>query len=187
MCAQQRLRSAWASAQSLSSVFAVRMKKAWVLSYQLSARRRLWSDCADAQADPSLRWAHSHFIGFVMRLLIYTQTNVDILTSQNQNIVQKSTYLWPPSRMNNIKWLQILLVSKTDNVYTKYEILILWHCTLEWWSIPGLALEPYWTTNEIKTYQPCHDKTSLCHMQTTKVQISLLIRTVWSAPLLFAA
>ena len=107
MCAQWRLRSAWASAQSNQSslsawrklgslatywahsedsdqtgrlprlaqmpslirVFAVRMKKAWVLSYQLSAQRRLWSDLADAQADLSLRWTHSHFVGFVMRRL----------------------------------------------------------------------------------------------------------------------
>ena len=45
-------------------VFAVRMKKAWVLSYPLSAQRRPWSDWADAQADLSLRWAHSHFVGF---------------------------------------------------------------------------------------------------------------------------
>ena len=52
------------------SVFAVRMKKAWVLSYPLSAQRRLWSDWADAQADLSLRWAHSLFVGFVMRRLI---------------------------------------------------------------------------------------------------------------------
>ena len=52
------------------SVFAVRMKKAWVLSYPLSAQRRLWSDWADAQADPSLRWAHTHFVGFVTRWLI---------------------------------------------------------------------------------------------------------------------
>ena len=54
MCAQRRLRSAWASAQSdhqpghqpghppsLIRVFAVRMKKAWVLSYPLSAQQRL--------------------------------------------------------------------------------------------------------------------------------------------------
>ena len=31
----------------------------------------LWSDWADAQADLSLRWAHSHFVGFVMSRLIY--------------------------------------------------------------------------------------------------------------------
>ena len=48
------------------SVFAVRMKKAWVLSYPLSAQRRLWSDWPNAQAYLSLRWAHSHFVHFVM-------------------------------------------------------------------------------------------------------------------------
>ena len=52
---------------SVIRVFAVRMKKAWVLSYPLSAQRRLWSDWMDAQADMSLRWAHSHFVAFVMR------------------------------------------------------------------------------------------------------------------------
>ena len=53
------------------SVFAVSMKKAWVLSYPLSAQRSLWSDWANAQADLSLHWAHSHFVGFVMRRLIW--------------------------------------------------------------------------------------------------------------------
>ena len=47
-------------------VFAVCMKKAWVLSYTWSPQRRLWSDWADAQADLSLHWAHTHFVGFVM-------------------------------------------------------------------------------------------------------------------------
>ena len=59
------------------SVFAVRMKKAWVLSYQLSAQRRLWSDWADAQADLSLRWAHSHFVGFVMSRLKWLNRSSD--------------------------------------------------------------------------------------------------------------
>ena len=36
-------------------------------------------------------------------------------------------------------------------------------------------------------YDPCHEKTCLCYMQTTKAQISLCIRALWSAPLLFAA
>ena len=66
ICAQRRLRSAWA----VWSVFAVRMKKAWVLSYPVSAQRRLLSDWADAQADLNLCWVHSHFVGFVMRWLI---------------------------------------------------------------------------------------------------------------------
>ena len=46
------------------------MKKAWVLSYPLSAQRRLWSDWVDAQTDLSLRWAHTHFVGFVMSWLM---------------------------------------------------------------------------------------------------------------------
>ena len=66
-CAQRWLKSAWASAKSW--VFAVRMKKSWVLSYPLSAQRRLWSDWANAQADLSLRWVHPHFVGFVMSWL----------------------------------------------------------------------------------------------------------------------
>ena len=49
---------------SLIRVFAVRMKKPWVLSYPLSAQQRLWSDWANAQADLSLHWAHSYFVGF---------------------------------------------------------------------------------------------------------------------------
>ena len=36
-------------------------------------------------------------------------------------------------------------------------------------------------------YEPCHEKTCLCHMRTTKAQISLRICAVWSVPLLFAA
>ena len=53
------------------SVFAVRMKKAWVLSYPFCEQWGLWSDWADAQADMSLRWAHGHLVGFVMRRLKY--------------------------------------------------------------------------------------------------------------------
>ena len=55
---------------SLIRVFAVRMKKAWSLSYPLSAQQRLWSDWVDAQADLSLHWAHTHFVGFVMSQLM---------------------------------------------------------------------------------------------------------------------
>ena len=47
---------------SLIGVFAVRMKKAWLLSYTLRTQRRLWSDWADAQADLSLPWVHNHLL-----------------------------------------------------------------------------------------------------------------------------
>ena len=62
MCAQQM--------PSLIRVFAVRIKKVWVLSYPVSTQQILWSDWVDAQADLRLRWVHSHFVGFVVRLVI---------------------------------------------------------------------------------------------------------------------
>ena len=49
---------------SLIRVFAVRMMKAWVLSYPLSTQRGLWSDWADSQADLSLCWAHMRYCWF---------------------------------------------------------------------------------------------------------------------------
>ena len=49
-----------------------RVNKLFIITYTLSAQRRLWSDWADAQADLSLRWAHSHFVGFVMRQLEFS-------------------------------------------------------------------------------------------------------------------
>ena len=58
------------------SVFAVRMKKAWVLSYPLSAQRMLRSAWASAQSDQSLHWAHSHFVGFVMKWLIFATLSI---------------------------------------------------------------------------------------------------------------
>ena len=38
-------------------------QKCWVLSYSLSAQQRLWSGWVDTQADQSLRWTHTHFVG----------------------------------------------------------------------------------------------------------------------------
>ena len=64
---------------SVIRVFAVRMKKAWALSYPLSTQRRLWSDWVDVQADLSLRWAHSHFVDFVVRRLILCERTVKAL------------------------------------------------------------------------------------------------------------
>ena len=42
----------------------------------------------------------------------------------------------------------------------------------------------YWQTFFI---EPRHEKTCVCHIRTTKGQISLRIHAVWSAPLLFTA
>ena len=73
---------------SLIRVLPVRMKKAWVLSYPLSAQRRLWSDWADAQAHLSLRWVHSHFVGFVMSRLKYCGVVPGFF------VITKEFYIW---------------------------------------------------------------------------------------------
>ena len=77
----------------------------------LSARRKLeslathwahsedWSDWVDAQADLSLRWAHSHFVGFVMRRLksclkfqeLYTAYKKKVYSGSDTNLWMKST------------------------------------------------------------------------------------------------
>ena len=54
---------------SLIRVSAVSLKQNCILSYPLSAHRRLWSDWVDAQADLNLHWAQKSFVGFVMRWL----------------------------------------------------------------------------------------------------------------------
>ena len=43
------------------------------------------------------------------------------------------------------------------------------------------------TQQVLNTFKPHHEKTCLCHMRTTKAQISLRICAVWSAPLFFTA
>ena len=53
-------------AKTLIRVFAVRSMSSWGPKVSSCGQQRLWSDWADAKADPSLRWVHSHYGGFVM-------------------------------------------------------------------------------------------------------------------------
>ena len=68
LCAQWRLRSAWASTQSDQSLLSAWRKLGSFTTYW--AHSKDWSDWVDAQAEQSLRWAHSHFAGFVTWRLI---------------------------------------------------------------------------------------------------------------------
>ena len=64
VCIQRRHPSVW-SESSLS---------AWRNIGSLATHRvhsEDWSDWADAQADLSLGWAHTHFVGFIMSQLLY--------------------------------------------------------------------------------------------------------------------
>ena len=78
---------------SLIRVFAVRMKKAWVVSYLLSAQRRLWSDWANAQADLSLRWAHRSFCWFCHGAARMPQQKITALL-WHLGIKKKSRITW---------------------------------------------------------------------------------------------
>ena len=71
------------------SVFAVRMKKAWVLSYPLSAQRRLWSD-----------WAHSDFVSFVMSRLMWLYQTRCYRVGSWAEMVNNETLLTPLSSHN---------------------------------------------------------------------------------------
>ena len=67
------------------------------LCYPLSAQRRLWSDCADAQADLSLCWAQMSFCWFCCAadqdtlLLLLLLLLVLLLLKSNASIIAIST------------------------------------------------------------------------------------------------
>ena len=56
--------STWGNIGPLTTFWAQKVKTG-----QTERMYRLWSDWADARADLTLHWAHSHFVGFVMRRL----------------------------------------------------------------------------------------------------------------------
>ena len=78
---------------SLNWFFAVHTKKSWILSYPMSAQQKFWSDRADAQADLRLRWAHSHFVGFVMSRLMSLLSDILIVIIL---VCVPSTSAWKP-------------------------------------------------------------------------------------------
>ena len=89
---------------SLIRVFAVRMKKAWALSYPLRAQRRLWSDWVDAQADLSLRCAHMPFCWFchwVVHILCTSYAIFAIFWKTFQCLIVHDTIcvLWPVAQI----------------------------------------------------------------------------------------
>ena len=89
MCAQRRLRHDQPGhPPSLIRVFAVRMKKAWVLNYPLSAKRRLWSDWpVSSLGAQSFRW-FCHEVAQLYNLLHCFQVHLEYrqkYTLQNWN------------------------------------------------------------------------------------------------------
>ena len=99
------------------SVFAVRKKKAWVLSYPLSAQRRLWWDWADAQAELSLHSADSHFVDFDMRRFIsQTWTDKTMWIKQHQELTilkQLAACSSNPTRPFSVKYIPVQIPSSS--------------------------------------------------------------------------
>ena len=133
LCAQRA--TTWQNQQnppSLISVFAVCMKKAWVLSYPLSAQRRVWSEWAD-------------FVSFVMLWLILC----DFLASKWSCVIS--------SLPNALLFKNLLIIPETKKRVTFYSIracnvmLFFHHFYLKKRS-PKVSLQD-------KT-EPYHDKTN---------------------------
>ena len=139
----------------LIRVFAVRMKKALVLSYPLSAQRRLWSDWADAEADLSLRWGHSHFVGFVMRRLIYFLLSLSC---------KMSAYMHLPNLLLMHRWATVVRkhISKTFSLQT---------CSNPTWSVHAfgqqkcIGIENIWwsTILHVLTGTTCVRRSKSCY------------------------
>ena len=89
----------------LIRVFAVRMKKNWVLSYPLSAQRRLWSDWADVQADLSIRpvWSESSLKAVILLVMswggsnfenVANRSNTSLNVNRNDNVPSKDVHMY---------------------------------------------------------------------------------------------
>ena len=113
---------------------------------------------------------------------------------------QLQVFLHPGSLINSVEPLTLSIVTEVNkrkipihpHLQILSELLLLLRCTkpriiyfpLTLWFKP-LTCED--NPISVFTYKSRHKKTCLCHMRMTKEQISLCIRTVWSAPLLLTA
>ena len=176
---------------SLIRVFAVRMKKAWVLSYPLSAQRSLCSDWVDAQADLSLRWAHSHFVGFVMRRLnleiraFSTETELSLLIQlthkQVHSLLASPSYLVQACRRDpTCRWcwvIDLMIVRRATPIYRPFSHLLHFRRRLHYRDTRQLILQ------KIKTYEPEHDKTYKLHAPNkTTDQPAIRRSLIWVFP-----
>ena len=143
-------------------VWSESLLSAWWKLWSLSSHwghNEDWSDWADGL---SPRRVHRHFVVFVMRQLSCGQ----------QRLIRLGGWAgWSVSYINNKHNDDMIDMSLVtfDKILLCFWALFSGNC----WGSPLLL--------ELR-----HEKTCFSHMRTTKVQISLRIRAVWSAPLLFA-
>ena len=138
---------------SLIRVFAVHMKKDWVLSDPLSAQRRLWSFCCFCHVTAQIR---SFTVCTVFR---WERGSENVYT----RCLLQTVPLFRQGRINCIIWHYVWEFCRPHTFYR-------------------IPLVDYYLNLSHVMRKPV-----LCHMRTTKIQISLHFCAVWSAPLLFAA
>ena len=101
----------------LIRVFAVRMKKLWILDYPWSTQRRLRLDWADAQVDLSLQWAHKSFCWIC-------HAAAQLFFKVMSEIILKSPNLWWKKNL----WMSLLIRTKSQQ--DKYpSTRMLWNST----------------------------------------------------------
>ena len=105
----------------LIRVFAVRLEKARILNYPLSAQRRLWSDWADAQAVLSLRWAHMPFCWFCQdaaHLFLHNCKNINLKSFNfHLKLWQMMMSLYFPNRF------RILFKKKSEVLISAFDLV----------------------------------------------------------------
>ena len=99
--------------------------------YPLSAQRRLWSDWVDVQADLSLSWCISHFVGFVMCWLISSKCKKEVQYTwfyQTMNMkFWQTLHCFNQSSMffrcALVKWSQFLCFCAVVNIFSIWSTL----------------------------------------------------------------
>ena len=96
------------------------------------------SDWADAQADLSLRWAHTHFVGFVMSRLIffssYNVTFISMMLSKGIKGIQYSSRGFSIS--DSSQWADLLAPCSPTQGSTQTSPVILWYSPCDPPAIP---------------------------------------------------
>ena len=97
----------------------------------VNAQADLWSDWVDAQAALSLCWVHSHFVGFVMRRLIYSilhgleYRNVPKFSNRSEQTVKNPIReVWSGSTRSLIRIYTVCHSSASFRLITLWKIHI---------------------------------------------------------------
>ena len=164
---------------SLIRVFAVRLKKARILSYPLSAHRRRWSDWADAQADLSLRWAYMPFCWFC-----HDAAHLTFYCPVVEDGFRLSLIMQPRTNCFSFFQFQLLIYCCTGQHYCSYKFQRFLIVSVNLVIVPETYLnqphEEIWRMilSQVQTEIICFLFIGTCRQTTENCWILLLVRTV---------